>query len=551
MPGGKMLNFPGRQSEMFPIMRHSSSIPSRVQTVSGVRRLLLFLLVCLFLATCSRLDSRWSSSDRNEIRIGFASGPIDLDPHANSEEVTNNICFHIFDPLVFLDRNLKVIPWAANSWQNPNPATWVFHLRPGIRFHDGTPLTSRDVVYSIERIRSLGHSPKKPFVLSIESIQALDDERVEIVTRDPYMPLLIKLSQIMIVPEAYYRRYPAEYVKYHPLGSGPYEPVSIDFNKEITLQAVPGTWRGKPSFHRVRFEFVGDERQRTQQLIDGELDLIKEPSIGLTKELRQSERFEVVQTDGIRLIFIGLTYRSTMKDGSTNPFGNTAVRQAIHLALDRQALCRDTLSNMATPAGQLVPSLVFGYAPGIPPPRYDPARARQILEENHFPFDRTFPAQYPADKYFRIGKTAEACARQLAKIGVKIRPVPVPARRFIPEVEGNVYDVFFCGWSAITGDTSDFFENCFHSRSPDTYYGFFNPVGYHNPEMDALIETSTRLAQRETRLASLQEIMKVCMDEMIWIPLYFLKDSYALRRDLEFTPRVDRYVFLMDLKPRP
>jgi peptide/nickel transport system substrate-binding protein len=511
---------------------------------------LAMVIACLLLPSCDRRNPEWELGGRPEVRIGFSSGPLDLDPHANSEEVTNNLCFHIFDPLVFLDRNLKVVPWVASSWQNPDVTTWIFTIRPGIRFHDGTPLTSADVVYSIERIRALKLSPKKPFVLAVKSIRALDAERVEIVTREPYMPLLIKLSQIMILPSHYYEKHPLEYVKYHPMGSGPFKPVSVDCDRRILLEAVPDHWRGEKVFPRLRFDFVGDEQKRTDLLMSGGLDFIKEPASSRYAELEQGGRFRVVQTDGIRLLFMGLTFKEKLADGSPNPFRDTEVRQAISLALDRGRLCRETLSGMATPASQLVPPLVFGYTPGIPVPRIEPEKARRILAAKKFPFGKVFDIHYPADKYFRIRETVEACCRQLGSVGVQVRPLPVPTRVFIPTAADGKYDLLITGWSAITGDTSDFFENCFHSRVEGSSYGFFNPVDYSKPDMDEMIEASAHLARRDTRLAMLQKIMGECMNELIWIPLYFLEDSYAYRSDLEFRPRVDRYVMASDLEPR-
>ncbi len=533
-----------------PVRRWARRQDSRFSRGADFCLFLAMAAASLLLPSCNGGGPKWELDGRAEVRIGFSSGPLDLDPHANSEEVSNNLCFHIFDPLVFLDRNLKVIPWVASSWQNPDATTWIFTIRPGIRFHDGTPLTAEDVVYSIERIRDLKHSPKKPFILAVESVRALDAERVEIITREPYMPLLIKLSQIMILPSHYYAKHPLEYIKYHPLGSGPYRPVSIDCDRRIVLEAVPDHWRGDKVFPRLRFDFVGDEQRRTDLLTSGELDFIKEPASSRTAALEKAGRFRVVHMDGIRLVFLGLTFREKLSDGSPNPFRDTEVRRAASLALDREELCHATLSGMATPAGQLVPPLIFGYTPGIPVPRSEPDEARRILAAMKFPLGNTFNLHYPADKFFRIRETAEACCRRLEAVGIRVRPLPVPPREFIPTAGYGTYDLFITGWSAITGDTSDFFENCFHSRVEGSSYGFFNPVDYAEADMDDMIEASARLTRRETRLAMLQKIMDECMKEQIWIPLYFLKDSYAYRSDLEFRPRVDRYVLASDLKPR-
>lgn len=505
--------------------------------------------VALLLAGCQTRETAYYLGGKSEVRIAVASGPMNFDPHLNSEEITNTIGYYLFEPLVFLDDNLKVIPCVAESWQNPDPVTWLFEIRPGITFHDGSPLTVQDVVFSIERLRGLPTSPKKPFVLSVKSVRAVGDNQVEIVTHEPYMPLLIKLSQIFIVPAHYYRQHSMDFLRSHPVGSGPYRLAGGDLQKEIVLQAVPGHWRFPKLFQIVRFLVVEDERLRSQALETGRADFIKEPSTDDLDRLRQSPRFQVVVSSGIRLIFLGLSYAEKLRDGTPNPFRDKEIRRALAIGVNRQELVQRSFAGMAEPAWQLVSTLVFGYAPGVSAPGFDPGVAREVLATRSFPSGRTFPLYYPAGKYFRIRQTAETISRQMAALGVKFQPAPMPTTPFLAALERQECDVFLCGWLAITGDTSDFFENSFHSREGLTGYGFFNPVGYLNTDTDRLIESSTRFADRSKRLAILQQIMSRCMDEEIWIPLVFLKDSYAFRRDLKWRPRFDRYVFAYQMRP--
>jgi len=105
------------------------------------------------LLTCASPDSAWQLDGRSELRIAIPIGPMHLDPHLEAEVITSMICHHFFDPLVFMDSNMKVVPCVASSWQCPNPVTWIFNLRPGIRFQDGSTLSAEDVVFSIERVR--------------------------------------------------------------------------------------------------------------------------------------------------------------------------------------------------------------------------------------------------------------------------------------------------------------------------------------------------------------------------------------------------------------
>jgi len=507
----------------------------------------IVLPVVGLMAGCARDDGRLKLDGRSEVVIATATGPVDLDPHGNSEEITNTLCFHLFDPLVFLDRNFKVIPWVAASWRNPDPVTWIITIRSDIVFHDGSRLTARDVVYSFERILSLPRSPRKPFLVSIKSFHVLDDTTIRVVTWQPYMPLMSKLAQILVVPEKYYRDKSADFLSYNPMGSGPYRLDRYERNQEITLRATRRHWRHRRLFETVRFRVIGDNILRTRQLLAGKVDFVKDPDPAVLPEIRAAAGFRTEVVTGIRLIFIGLTFNPTLADGSPNPFVDPEVRRAVSMAVNRDMITRQTMSGMGEPAKQLVSPLVFGYADKVSIPPFDPPQAVEILQRRRFPFDRVFPLYYPAQKYFRIRETVEACSRQLAAVGIRTEPMPMQFDSFLANLTNRQYDCFVCGWLAISGDSSDFCENCFHSGRGNPNFGFFNPVGYTDPVMDELIERSTQTADREQRLAVLQEIMGKCVDEMVWIPLYFLRDGYAYRREIAWQPRYDRYVLAMQM----
>jgi len=511
------------------------------------KRFLPIALVVLLLPGCAREQGGYRLDGRSEVRIAIPSSPLDLDPHNSSEEITNTICAHLFDPIVFLDSNMRIVPWLACSWRNPDALTWLITLRSDVRFHDGSPLTSADVVYSIRRIQGMERSPRKPFIVSIQTVEALSPHLLKVVTRQPYTPLMAKLSQVWVVPSHYYKAKTNDYLRYHPLGSGPYQLASFDPGRELTLRAVPGHWRFEKLFQTVHFRIIGDEAERTRRLFGGEVDLIKDIAPATLPSLTSSERFQPIIVSGMRLIFLGLTCRPSLADGAPNPFAKPEVRQAISMGLDRDRLIRDSLSFLAEPAYQVLCPMVFGYAPGLRGPAHDAERARQILVQQGFPFDREFSIAYPRHKYFRIGETVAECCRQLAELQIKVRPEPVEVSRFLGTALDRRYDLFACGWLANTGDASDFFENCFHSGRTNPNYGFFNPVDYADPAMDQMVERSAALVDPAQRLEALQAISRHCTEQQIWVPVIFLKDTYGLCRQLHWRPRYDRYVLAFEM----
>jgi len=500
------------------------------------------------LLTCASPDSAWQLDGRSELRIAIPIGPMHLDPHLEAEVITSMICHHFFDPLVFMDSNMKVVPCVASSWQCPNPVTWIFNIRPGIRFQDGSTLSAEDVVFSIERVRDHPQSRKKPILISVKSVEATGPLTVRIVTHEPYMPLLSKLSQILIVPARYYRNQREEFLMWHPMGSGPYRLSALDFRKEIVMEAVPGHWRFPRLFQRVRFLIVPDDESRMRMLREGDADFIKEWEPSASARLEE-DRYRVVAADGTRLMFLGLTFRERLADGAPNPFRVPDVRRAVSMAIDRQALINSALPGMARPAEQMVPPLVFGYTPGLRVPAGGREEARRILRENGFPFSRTFPCYYPAGKYHRIAETAVTVRRQLADVGIQLQPEPISIETFFQKAVTSEYDLLVSGWLPVTADASDFFEHCFYTRGKKPGYGFFNYTGYSNEEMDRTIEESTRIPDRERRLEILQAIMRRSMEDLVWVPLFFLRDCYAFRRELTWRPRADCYILAFQIQP--
>jgi peptide/nickel transport system substrate-binding protein len=499
------------------------------------------LAAALLLWGCGRSEPTGRS--RDELRIAIPTPPASLDPHQVADEVCNSFCLHFFDPLVILDANLKVRPWVASAWQNPDPQTWIFTIRPDIRFQDGCLLTAADAAYSLERIRSLPNSPKQPLLLAIRSVQALDSRRLKIVTRTPYMPLLPKLAQVMIVPEHYYRPAPLEYVRFHPMGSGPYRLVQPLSPGEFVLTSVGSHWSGIHPAPTLRFFIVPEDRRRSRMLLDGEVDFIKEPDPATFPELEHSGRLRLIIRPGIRLIYLGLSFRDRLRDGTPNPFRDRAVRQAVSCALNRADLVGGPLQSLAEPADDIVPPQVFGHVPDQTVPLHDSGRARELLRQSDFPREREFLLYYPENKYFRIRETVTLCARQLAEAGIRVRPVAVAPEEFARQnFMAGGYDLFVTGWIPVSGDASDYFDHCFYTRGKAPGYGSFNYVGYSNPMLDDMIEESATIAQRDKRLAVLQQILSRATDDLIWIPLVYLKDTAAYRKDLVWQPRIDRYL---------
>ena len=220
------------------------------------------------------------------------------------------------------------------------------------------------------------------------------------------------------------------------------------------------------------------------------------------------------------------------------------------MALDRTRLTTGPLEHMGEPAVQVVSRSVFGYTPDASHPGHDTTRARALLRQARFPRHAPIELRYPSAKYFRVREVAEECARQLADVGIQTVPTAVDKLAYLRSDETARSDIFLASWIPLTGDASDIFEACFHSRGRDPNFGWYNSVGYSNPELDRMIVASTRTADRQQRLELLQRILIRAQADNIWIPLHFQKDSYAHRRELIWRPRLDRYILAFEVDVR-
>lgn len=502
---------------------------------SPVRRL---AAICLAagLALQAAAGCRWSAvpgAPARPLRVALYDDPLTLDPHLRNELLTFSVLRNLYDALTAFDAGTKVGPALAESWENPNELTWVFHLRQGVRFHDGRRLTARDVVWSFERAR---HSPRSnvgTYLVAVDRVTALDPYTVEITTLRPYPILLNKLAFVFIVPAGS----PLEIRR--PVGTGPYRLSRYEPGRRLDLTAFARYWGGVPAERRVEMLPVASSRARVARLLRGEVDVVQEPDFADVGQIRAAPGCRVVEQDSL-----GVTYLQLRRDRP--PFRDLRVRRAIDLALDRRALVDTSLSGLGVPLGQMVGRNVFGYAPDLPPPARDLARARQLLAE------AGFPRGLDLDLHTRDGRhaQAEAVRRQLLEAGIRLRLVERPWADLFPHLLAGEVDFYLGGWYCLSGDASDLFDSMVHSRGGTAGYGESNFGRHANPTLDAMIEQSGSTLDLLTRRAQLQRCMRLLMADFAFIPLYSPSVVFGVRNDVEWQPRHDILILANSIRRR-
>lgn len=466
-----------------------------------------------------------------------------LDPHVWNYLGNFALASHFYEALVTTDAEMRIRPSLAVRWENPDPNSWIFHLRPGVRFHTGRGFTSRDVVSTINRLLTEPDLEMSGWVVPIREVAAVDDLTVRIRTNRPLAVLLNKLRFVHITPAD---TEPAR-LRESPDGTGPYK--LVRWSEGVSVRMVRNSlyWDGPPSIGLATYHLGQTPEQAAEALLSGTSQLAQYDSKAIADELARVRRLVVLRHTSLRVEYLGYDlFREPSPHVSepSNPFRNLLVRRALNLAIDRTRLAQSLTTN-AIPATQFVPSSVFGYNPAIPVPAYDPARARELLEEAGFPhgFHVTLHSRAP----FR--ESATTIKEQLKAIGIDVEVMELSQTDFFDHIRKRDLGMYIARFGSITGDAGDVLENGFHTWDAATRMGFHNYGGYSNPTLDRQIEESASIAPTTVRGQELGRLMAAVVDELPWLPLCVVEDVYGIDARYAWTPRHDGFILAYEIGP--
>lgn len=480
-----------------------------------VRRLGIFLVVAL--AAVGAGSCRRSPPP---VRIAIHSGPQSLDPHLQNEVLTDAILANIYDGLTEFDEESRIRPGLAVAWTNPDDRTWVFRLRPNVRFHDGRPLTAADVAYSFERARSHPRSEISSYLVEVETFGALDPLTFRIRTRRPFAAFLVKISSIPVVP----RGSPDTITE--PVGTGSYRLLRYEEGRSIELVPVPTDWRVPVARGPLTFVVERAPKARAEKLLAGEVEVAAGLSGDAVNVLRRSGGCRAEVRPGSVVEYLHLA--------PIDPrFRDERVRRAIDLAIDRVAYLAEAHQGLGQAVGQLVGPGIFGFAPDLKPSARDLARARRLLAE------AGYPDGFDAVLEYRPGRRGDILAAQLAEAGLRVTPKESTWKDLYPRLQRGEVGFYLGGVSARTGDASEVLDSFVHTRDEARGYGNTNLSRYSNPGVDAIIEETAASLELARRRELMQEAMRVVMSDVGIVPLAALQDVYGVREGVRFAPRLD------------
>lgn len=504
-----------------------------------------------------------------ELRIALSEEVGTADPHRDNLRSHNSFARHAFEPLVERDERLQPIPRLAEGWRMLEDGRWEFRLRPNVRFHDGAPFTGRDVIYSLCRVRALegGAVPFKGFLRGVEEVSAPEPGRLLVRTRSPDPGIPAGLGQIAVVraPAGAQPVFGAEGctgAAWTPperfddgseaVGTGPFRLLSFERGGTSRFQRNESYWGEAPQWAAVSIRTIADEVARIRSVVAGETDVADRVAVETLEFLKSWPSVKVVQANSALLWYMQVDHERepaphvTGTDGR-NPFKDRRVREALSLAISRTALAERVLGGFGAPAGQLVPPGLVGHDPALPPPAYDPDKARRLLAEAGYPqgFDVTF---------LGLGSRRaliEALEQMLTAVGLRVKVENPVGKAYAERRANREFAVLISGWATTSGELGQPLRDMLmtHDRAGGT--GTVNFGRYSNPELDALAAAALATVPRGEREERLRQAAHLVAAETAVIPMFFDPLLWALRADLDIAPRMDFFTVATDVRRRP
>ncbi len=441
------------------------------------------------------------------------SSPVNLDPRAGIDAQSERIDDLLFDDLLTRDQHLNVAPGLAERWETPDARTYIFHLHPGVKFHDGRPLSSRDVKWTFDSLlQGKIRSTKGGAYRFVDTVEAPDDYTVVFHLKEPFAPLLWNLSDgaMGIVPYG-----ASGEITQHPIGSGPFHFVSAEPDKEVVIERNDSYWGERAKIKRVRFMVVPDTTTRALELRKGSADAaINAFPADMVFTLKREPTLDVLTAPGTILAYLAFNMRDPiLKDGR--------VRQALAYAVDRRPMIEYLNRGLARPANSLLPPESWAYDGSLTSYSYDPARARQLLDQ----------AGYAATDGIRFHLTMKTSTeestrlmvavlqQQLRDVGIVLDIRTFESATFFSDVTRGLFQLYSLRWIGGNQDP-DIFEYCFDSAK-------FPPNGanrghYSNPRVDALIDQGRRETDLTARKQIYAELQQILATDLPYINLWYL-----------------------------
>lgn len=497
-------------------------------------------------------ESQETGPKRDNVTIALATDVSSLNPYGQDNNVTNQVMFHIYEPLVTQDRDLSIIPCLADSWEESEDGmTWTFKLHEGVKFHDGSDFTSEDVVASYNYAKDVSASYNSRFA-TVDSIEAVDDYTVVLHMKNKYPLLLTDLAMVCISSKENIEGKTEEEIGNSVIGTGRYKLVEHVKEDHIDMVANEEYWGGAPEIKSVRFRPISNAATRTATMLSGELDVMGGVSVQDVERLEAAEGIHVVSEPSMEMIYMNMEQMlddNPAVEGGGNPLKDVRVRQAMYQAIDTDMIINNVMQGHAYPTATLIRDTFNGYSPELERFPYDPEAAKALLAEAGYPDGFTITLDAGSDITVNSSEVAQAVAGYLEKIGIKVNLNLMPTATFLPHIRPYEHKtgLLISAWSVYTGEGISMMNQHCYTYDQEKGTGNANRGHYSNPEVDKLINEAMQESDKERRAELTKQIDKMTHDDVAYIPLYVQENIFAVKDDIDYTPRFNKYIFAWEI----
>ena len=498
-----------------------------------------------------------------ELTIGLASEPSSIDPHFHNLGPNNALARVIFDRLIMPDEKQQLRPGLAVSWKPIDDTTWELKLRKGVKFHDGSPFTADDVVFTFQRAPNVEGSPSS-FGTSLKgkSITRIDDYTVHIKTARPYPLMPNDLSTFSIVSRKHGEG--AKTPDYNSgkatIGTGAYKFVEYVPGDRIVIERNEIYWGDKPEWTKVTLKTIKSNPSRVAALLAGDVDLIEQTPTADIEHLKKDPNLTLSQGISNRVIYLHLDHDRDNSpfvkgkdDGDIqNPLKDQRVRMAISQAINRDAIVSRVMEGIAIKAGQLLPDGFFGRSAKLQPVKYDPELAKRNLSEAGLGAGFKLTIHGPNDRYINDAKIAEAVAQMLTRVGIQTDVVTMPRSVYFKRASRGgpngtpEFSFILVGWGSGTGEASSPLKSLIHTYNKEAGFGASNRGRYSNAKVDKLIEDALATVDDPKRQDLLAEATEIAINDGAIIPLHYQVNTWAARKGIKYRARTDEATVATD-----
>lgn len=492
------------------------------------------------------------------LRVANQGDAQSMDPHALNEALQLSLLGNVYEPLVGRDPKLALMPALATRWAQTAPTVWRFELRRGARFHDGTPLTAADVVFSFRRAAGEG-SDMRSYTASIKAVRAVlgagGEEAIEIETATPFPILPDVISNVFIMSRAWCevnqatrpvdRRQGIENAaSFRANGTGPFRLKERQPGTRTVLNRNAGYWAPVAgNLTEVVFTPIGNDATRVAALLSGEVDLMEPVPLQDVERLKAAPGLKVLQGPELRTIFLGMDQRrdellySDVK--GRNPFKDRRVRQAFYQAIDIDAIRTRVMRGAATPAALMLGPGVKGYPPDLDRRLpHDVEAAKRLMADAGYGAGFELGMNCPNDRYVNDAEICQAVAANLARIGVRIKLQVEPKTTYFPKVLSRQTSFYLLGWTPGTYDAHDVLSALLVTPNA-AGQGQANLGAYSNARVDEL----TTAVQSETdparRNALIHDAFELHARDIGHIPLHQQALAWGMKKNIELVQLPD------------